>query len=73
MLKRVWSFIDKRMALFKIIFVFSVLIFVIRESARVFREVSGDQLRKVVANQSQESLLIFVDFWIYCYLADDDL
>ncbi len=57
MLKKIWSFIDKRMTLFKIIFVFSVLIFVIRESAKVFREVSGNQLREVVSQQSQGAIL----------------
>ncbi|WP_268912779.1 bifunctional lysylphosphatidylglycerol flippase/synthetase MprF [Lentilactobacillus sp. SPB1-3] len=60
MLKKFWSFIDKRMSLLKFIFVFSVLIFVIRESAKVFREVSGSQLQTIVADQSQVALLVLL-------------
>ena len=47
---RVKEFIDKRMTMIKLIFVFSVLIFVIRQLAKIIREVNG-----TVQNRSGQS------------------
>ncbi|GAA2973464.1 bifunctional lysylphosphatidylglycerol flippase/synthetase MprF [Lentilactobacillus parakefiri] len=60
MMKRIKEFINKRMTLIKLIFVFSVLIFVIRQLAKIIREVNGDQFKTVLASQSRGALLIML-------------
>ena len=57
---RIKEFINKRMTLIKLIFVFSVLIFVIRQLAKIIREVNGDQFKTVLASQSRGALLIML-------------
>ena len=57
---RVKEFIDKRMTMIKLIFVFSVLIFVIRQLAKIIREVNGEQFKTVLASQSRGALLIML-------------
>lgn len=54
------KFIDKRMTVIKLIFVFSVLIFVVRQLAKIIREVNGQQFQNVLASQSKGSLLIML-------------
>ena len=60
MFNKLKDFIDKRMTLIKLIFVFSVLIFVVRQLAKIIREVNGEQFKTVLASQSQSSLLIML-------------
>jgi phosphatidylglycerol lysyltransferase len=60
MIKRIRGFIDKRMTMIKLIFVFSVLIFVVRQLAKIIREVNGDQFKSVLASQSKSALLIML-------------
>ncbi len=54
------KFVDKRMTVIKLIFVFSVLIFVVRQLAKIIREVNGEQFKNVLASQSKESLAIML-------------
>jgi len=60
MLKKILNFIDKRMTLIKLLFVFSVLIFVVRQLAKIIREVNGNQFQTVLASQSKGALLIML-------------
>ncbi|WP_056949580.1 bifunctional lysylphosphatidylglycerol flippase/synthetase MprF [Lentilactobacillus kisonensis] len=48
------------MTVIKLIFVFSVLIFVVRQLAKIIREVNGEQFKNVLASQSKESLAIML-------------
>ncbi|GHP15206.1 phosphatidylglycerol lysyltransferase [Lentilactobacillus fungorum] len=60
--ERFKQFINKRMTLIKLIFVFSVLIFVVRQLAKIIREVNGEQFKTALASQSKESLLLMLIF-----------
>ncbi|WP_283678038.1 bifunctional lysylphosphatidylglycerol flippase/synthetase MprF [Lentilactobacillus sp. Marseille-Q4993] len=52
MVKKIRTFIDSHMTLIKFVFVFSVFIFVIRQLIKIVKEVRGEQLHAVLADQS---------------------
>ena len=54
--KRLWSGLQKHMTLIKGLFMFSVLLFIIREIGRVAHEVSGQQVQTVLASLSWGTL-----------------
>lgn len=51
-LNQIWQWIEKRMTVFKAIFMLSMLVFVIIEVGRIGRDLSGAQLRQSLADQS---------------------
>nr|WP_035179348.1 bifunctional lysylphosphatidylglycerol flippase/synthetase MprF [Lentilactobacillus farraginis] len=54
------AFLDKRMTLIKLLFVFSVLIFVVRQLAKIIRQVNGEAFKQVLESQSNGSLLLML-------------
>ncbi|MFT8847146.1 lysylphosphatidylglycerol synthase domain-containing protein [Lentilactobacillus hilgardii] len=54
------AFLDKRMTIIKLIFVFSVLIFVVRQLAKIVRQINGEEFKQILANQSDLSLLLML-------------
>ncbi|MDH5104927.1 bifunctional lysylphosphatidylglycerol flippase/synthetase MprF [Lentilactobacillus diolivorans] len=59
-MKKIVQFIDKRMTIIKLLFVFSVLIFVVRQLAKIIHQVNGDQFKTVLASQSKSALVIML-------------
>ncbi len=55
-MKKIKTFVEKRMTIIKLIFVFSVLIFVVRQLAKIFEQVNGQQFRNVLTSQSISNL-----------------
>ncbi len=62
MISKIRKFIDKYSTAIKLIFVLSVLTFVIRETGRILKEVSGQQLKNTLAGQSTGSLVLMLIF-----------
>lgn len=56
------EFINKRMTIIKLLFVFSVLIFVVRQIAKIIRQVNGAQFKAVLASQTTGSLVLMMGF-----------
>ncbi len=63
-MKTVWQklsqWFDRYATVLKLLFVVSVLIFVVREVGRILREVNGQQIRQSLASQSPQSLVLML-------------
>lgn len=59
-LAKLKAFLDKRMTVIKLLFVFSVLIFVVRQLAKIIRQVNGEAFKQILSNQTNTSLLIML-------------
>ena len=63
-MKTVWQklsqWFDRYATVLKLLFVVSVLIFVVREIGRILREVNGQQIRQSLASQSPQSLVLML-------------
>lgn len=58
--KRLWTGIQKHLTLIKGIFIFSVLIFIIREVGHIAREVNGEQIRAELAGLGTGMFLLLL-------------
>ncbi|MCZ2491765.1 bifunctional lysylphosphatidylglycerol flippase/synthetase MprF [Dellaglioa carnosa] len=54
------EFIKKRLTAIKLLFILSVLIFVIIEVGRIFKDINGDQVRQSLESQSTASILLML-------------
>ncbi|CAM2921150.1 conserved membrane hypothetical protein [Dellaglioa algida] len=54
------EFIKKRLTAIKLLFILSVLIFVIIEVGRIFKDINGNQVRQSLESQSTESIILML-------------
>ncbi|GKT02765.1 bifunctional lysylphosphatidylglycerol flippase/synthetase MprF [Furfurilactobacillus entadae] len=59
-LRNMWAAINRHMTLLRLLFVFSVLLYVIHEVGRDLQQISGDQVAETFAQQTPTTLLIML-------------